>query len=149
MSIWQRTPDIEALNQRLENTLAGWIGIQIVEAGPNYLKGMMPVDRRTRQPIGFLHGGASVVLAETLGSIAGWLVLDPTKHLSLGLEINANHVRPAHDGIVYGVARPLHLGRTTHVWQIEVSDPDHRLISVARLTLAIRSGQELPEPHEE
>src|SRR5687768_7666861 len=98
----------------VENTLVEHLGIEFVEIGDDYLKARMPVDNRTRQPMGLLHGGASLVLAETLGSVGAYLCIDPTKQTCVGLEINANHIRGVSSGWVYGTARPLHLGRTTH-----------------------------------
>jgi 1,4-dihydroxy-2-naphthoyl-CoA hydrolase len=97
----------------------------------------MPVDERTRQPYGLLHGGASVALAETLGSLACYLTLNPDSHYNVGLEINANHVRGVREGLVTGTARPLHMGRTTHVWEIRVVDEKDKLVCISRLTLAI------------
>jgi 1,4-dihydroxy-2-naphthoyl-CoA hydrolase len=113
------------------------IGIRFTEIGSNFLKGTMPVDHRTKQPYGVLHGGASCVLAETLGSIASAMVIDSEKYLCMGLEINANHIRPAKSGIVTGIASPLHLGSSTHVWDIKIYDEGEKLICVSRLTVAI------------
>jgi 1,4-dihydroxy-2-naphthoyl-CoA hydrolase len=119
------------------NTMDVHIGIQFTELGTNFLKGTMPVDHRTTQPYGFLHGGASCVLAETLGSIASAMVIDSEKYLCMGLEINANHIRSAKSGIVTGIASPLHLGSSTHVWDIKIYDEREKLICISRLTVAI------------
>ena len=113
------------------------IGIELEELGADYLSASMPVDERTRQPYGLLHGGATVVLAESLGSIASFLTLDPAREYCVGLEINANHLRAVRSGRVIGTARPIHLGKTTQVWDIRVGDEQDRLVCVSRLTLAI------------
>lgn len=138
MSIWKRRPELAQLNAHAENTLVANLGIEIVEAGEDFLRGTMPVDTRTRQPFGLLHGGASVALAETLGSLAGFLTLDdPTTQMAVGLEINANHLRALREGLVTGTARPEHLGRSTQVWSIRIEDETGRLVCLSRLTLAI------------
>ena len=113
------------------------LGIELIELGPDFLKGRMPVNERTRQPFGILHGGASVALAETLGSIAANLVADRNKYRCVGQEINANHVRPKPDGYVIGIARPLHLGKRSHVWEIRIVDEQERLVCISRLTVAV------------
>jgi 1,4-dihydroxy-2-naphthoyl-CoA hydrolase len=120
-----------------KNTLAETIGLEFTEVGPDYLRGTMPVDHRTIQPYGLLHGGASCVLAETLGSVASAYVVDHSKFYCVGLEINANHVRGVKSGIVTGTARPLHLGASTHVWEIKIEDERGKLICVSRLTVMI------------
>jgi 1,4-dihydroxy-2-naphthoyl-CoA hydrolase len=120
-----------------KNTMAEHIGIQFTEVGPDYLRGTMPVDHRTNQPYGLLHGGASCVLAETLGSVASAYVIDHSKFYCVGLEINANHVRGAKSGMVTGTARPLHLGASTHVWEIKIEDEREKLICVSRLTVMV------------
>jgi uncharacterized protein (TIGR00369 family) len=112
------------------------LGIVFTEVGPDYLRATMPVDARTRQPYGLLHGGASVLLAETLGSSAGMLCVDEDS-IVVGIEINANHLRGVRDGRVTGTARPLHLGRSTQVWEIRIEDDGGRLVCVSRLTLAV------------
>lgn len=113
------------------------IGITISELGDDFLSGTMPVDHRTVQPMSILHGGASVALAETLGSLAANLVVDPQKNYCVGLDINANHIRAAKGGFVKGVARPLHLGSSTQVWSIEITNEDGKLVCVSRLTMAV------------
>lgn len=118
-------------------TIAEQIGIEFTEVGPDFLKGRMPVDQRTHQPYGLLHGGASCVLAETLGSVASALVIDQSKFICVGLEINANHVRSARSGYVTGTATPIHIGATTHVWDIRIVDEREKLVCVSRLTVAI------------
>ena len=120
-----------------KNTMSEHIGIEFTEIGEDYLKARMPVDHRTNQPYGLLHGGASCVLAETLGSIASALVIDQSAFICVGLEINANHVRGAKKGFVIGEATPLHLGKSTHVWDIKIHDEENRLLCVSRLTVAI------------
>ena len=113
------------------------LGLAFAEIGPDYLKCTMPVDQRTRQPYGLLHGGASVVLAETLGSIASVLVVDHNRYRCVGVEVNANHLRSIKEGLVTGTCRPLHLGRTTHVWEIRITDERQRLVCISRLTVAV------------
>ena len=113
------------------------IGIKIIEIGDDYLKGTMPVDDRTKQPAGLLHGGANCVLAETLASMGAYLVIDPSKNNAVGIEINANHIRSAKEGEVTGTARPIHLGKQTHVWQVEVTRDDGKLSCVSRVTMAV------------
>lgn len=128
---------LEHLNERFNGTLGEHLGMEFTEIGPDYLRIMMPVDNRTKQPYGLLHGGASAALAETVGSIASALVIDPEKRICVGMEINANHVRGVKEGYVHATARPLHLGATTHVWDIRITDDHHKLVCVSRLTMAI------------
>ena len=129
--------DIEALNKTGTATLVENLGIEFLEPQDGMLRARMPVDERTRQPMGILHGGASVALAETLGSTASYLKLDSKKFFPVGLAINANHVRSTRSGYVVATARELHIGRTTHIWEIEVTQ-NEKLICVCRLTMAIR-----------
>lgn len=117
------------------------LGIELTELGDDFLKGTMPVDERTKQPVGLLHGGASVTLAETLGSIAANLAVDQSGFYCVGLEINANHLRAVPNGTVTGIARPVHLGRTTHVWEIKISHGND-LICISRLTMAVLAKKE-------
>jgi 1,4-dihydroxy-2-naphthoyl-CoA hydrolase len=119
------------------NTIAEQIGIEFTAIGPDFLQGRMPVDHRTHQPYGLLHGGASCVLAETLGSVASALVIDQSKFICVGLEINANHVRGVRTGFVTGTASPIHIGATTHVWDIRIQDDKEKLVCISRLTVAI------------
>ena len=128
---------VEELAHLRNNTLAEQIGLEFTEVGPDYLRGTMPVDHRTHQPYGLLHGGASCVLAETIGSVASAYVVDHSKFYCVGLEINANHVRGVRSGIVTGTARPLHLGANTHVWDIKIEDDRGKLVCVSRLTVMI------------
>ncbi len=114
-----------------------YLGIKFTEIGENLLKATMPVDHRTHQPYGVLHGGASAALAETLGSVGSALVIDTEKYICVGLEINANHIRSVKDGEVTGVATPIHLGRSTHVWEIRITDKNEKLVCISRLTVAI------------
>ncbi len=136
MSIWKRNTDLERLNQGSANTLVEHLGIRYTEVGADFLRATMPVEPRTHQPMGLLHGGASLVLAETLGSLAGNLCVSE-HYCCVGLDINANHVRAKRDGVVTATARPLHLGATTQVWQIEIVDERRRLICTSRLTLSV------------
>jgi 1,4-dihydroxy-2-naphthoyl-CoA hydrolase len=136
--IWFRNNvEIADLTALGKNTMSEYIGIEFTEIGENYLKGRMPVDNRTNQPYGLLHGGASCVLAETLGSIASALVIDQSSFLCVGIEINANHIRSAKKGYVTGTATPLHLGKSTHVWDIKIVGEDEKLVCISRLTVAI------------
>ena len=136
--IWfDKELSIEKLKPLGPNTMASHIGIEWVEVGENFMKAKMPVDQRTNQPYGLLHGGASCVLAETLGSVASAMVIDHSKFYCVGLEINANHVRGVREGFVTGVASPLHLGSATHVWDIKIYDEKEKLVCVSRLTVAI------------
>jgi uncharacterized protein (TIGR00369 family) len=135
--IWETLPQLDTLNQRGQGTLIETLGIEFLEIGGDYLVARMPVDRRTLQPAGILHGGASVALAETLGSVGAAHCLDRSRKLGVGLEINANHVRSVADGFVFGTGRPLHLGKTTQLWEILIRDGKDRLVCVSRITLAI------------
>ena len=137
MDIWKQDIDLDTLNGWSNGTLMEALGIRITERGADFLRGTMPVDARTHQPYGLLHGGASVALAETLGSTAAMLTLDPAQEITVGLDINANHVRGVRSGIVTGTARPLHIGRTTQVWEIRIENEDGALVCVSRLTMAV------------
>ena len=137
MAIWKQPPDLDRLNGASAHTLMEVLGIRFTAAGDDWLRGTMPVDARTHQPFGLLHGGASVALAETLGSSAALLTLDPTQELAVGLEINANHVRGVRSGIVTGTAKALHLGRSTQVWEIRIENEDGALVCISRLTMAV------------
>jgi 1,4-dihydroxy-2-naphthoyl-CoA hydrolase len=138
MSIWFdpsiTVPQLQAL---VPGTMGGAIGLELTEIGENFLKARIPVDERTIQPYGLLHGGASAALAETLGSVGSAFVIDQTQYYCVGLEINANHIRGVREGYVYGTATPLHLGKTTHVWDIRIVDEREKLVCVSRLTVAI------------
>jgi 1,4-dihydroxy-2-naphthoyl-CoA hydrolase len=136
-SIWRRPVTVEALNESMHGTLGEVLGIVVTDVGPDHICGTMPVDRRTIQPFGLLHGGASVALAETLGSLGASLSIDLEHQICVGQEINANHVRAARKGTVTGTARPLHLGARSQVWDIRIVDDAQRLVCVARLTMAV------------
>ena len=138
MSLWHSDEiDLQALTALGSASLPGHLGIEFTAIGDDWLKARMPVDARTHQPFGRLHGGASVALAETIASIAGTLTLDRMEKIVVGLEINANHIRPAKDGYVHGVAKAEALGRTTQVWTIRITDDDDRLVCLSRITLAV------------
>ena len=138
MSIWfQKINSVDELSKIGANTMAEFLGLKWVEIGDDFLKLSMPVNDKTRQPYGFLHGGASCVLAETVGSVASALVIDREKYYCVGLEINANHLRSVREGTVTAIAKPLHLGKTTHVWDIKMYDDKEKLFCVSRLTVAI------------
>lgn len=137
MSIWRQPVSADDLNQYQQQTLVTHLGIRYTEVGEDYLKAVMPVDARTKQPAGILHGGASAALAETLGSTGANLVVDRTKTLCVGLELNCNHVRAMREGEVTGTARPLHIGKTTQVWEIKITDEQERLVCVSRITMAV------------
>ena len=137
MAIWFADPTIDDARASHAGLLAQHIGIEFTEFGPDFLRGTMPVERHTQQPMGYLHGGASLVLAETLGSVAANYVVDRARQRCMGQEINANHLRPVSDGIVIGTARPFHLGARSQVWNIEIRDPKERLVCISRLTVAV------------
>ena len=138
MSIWfHKKISVDDLKGIGANTMAEFLDLKWQEIGDNYLKLSMPVNTKTQQPYGFLHGGASCVLAETVGSVASALVIDQEKFYCVGLEINANHLRSVSEGIVTATASPLHLGKSTHVWDIKIHDQEQKLFCVSRLTVAI------------
>jgi 1,4-dihydroxy-2-naphthoyl-CoA hydrolase len=136
--IWHRAVTVDELNAWEVETLGTTLGMRFSAIGPDWIEMTMPVGPRVHQPMGLLHGGASVALAETLGSVGGWLTLDPEQSVCVGLEINANHVRGVREGVVTGRAEPLHLGRTTQLWQIRIRDERDRLVCASRITLAVR-----------
>jgi 1,4-dihydroxy-2-naphthoyl-CoA hydrolase len=143
MSIWfKKDWDIEKLNELASNTMNDFIGIKFIEVGENYLKATMPVDHRTRQAYGLLHGGASATLAETVGSVGSVLVVDPEQYFCVGIEINANHLRSVKDGFVIATAIPLHIGMSSHVWDIKIIDKNEKLICVSRLTVYVVKKKE-------
>jgi len=137
--IWKRDFTIEGLDGISDGTLAEHLGIQYTDFGDDFITAKMPVDERTKQPMGLLHGGASVALAETLGSVAGVLCLDDSDKTIVGVEINANHLRSVTDGYVFGTVRPIRVGRTMQVWNIEIKDEQDRLVCVSRITIAVVS----------
>lgn len=136
-SIWFKARSLEELNALNEGTLAAQLGMEMTEIGRDFVSGRMPVDHRTAQPYGLLHGGASIALAETLGSLAAAMTVDSASTLVVGQEINANHIRAVREGHVTGTARPVHLGGRSQVWSIEVVDPAGRLVCISRLTLVV------------
>lgn len=137
MAIWFRDMTLDDINHLGRGNMIEHLGIEFYEIGPDFLKAKMPVDHRTHQPVGLLHGGASVTLAETLGSYAANFVIDPKHLYCVGQEINANHVRALREGWVFGVTRPLHLGRRSQIWEIQIEDEAERLVCVSRLTMAV------------
>jgi len=137
-NIWfKENPELKLINKACDDTMVTHLGIKIEEVGADFLMGTMPIDARTVQPQRRLHGGANCVLAETLGSIAANMVLDQSKYVAFGQSINANHLRPAARGIVKGVTSPIHLGRSTQVWEIIIFDEQERLTCISRLTMAV------------
>ena len=136
MSVWQKQFDLARLNQARENTLIRHLGIEFTEFGDDYICATMPVDQRTHQPMGLLHGGASVVLAETLGSAAATLAC-PEGFVCVGLEINANHIRAVRSGLVTGITRALHIGRSTHVWEIKMYDQEQKMNCISQITMSV------------
>jgi 1,4-dihydroxy-2-naphthoyl-CoA hydrolase len=137
MSIWFKNYHPEELNTLNEHTLMAHLGMTITEIGPDYLKATMPVDYRTVQPMGLLHGGASLALAESLGSIAATMTLDPEKQFCVGLEINGNHIRAVKNGFVIGITMPVHIGKKTQVWEIKIFNREEELVCISRITLAV------------
>lgn len=138
MSIWfRKSLTVSDLVPLGHGSLSEILGMEFIEIGPDYLKATMPVDHRTKQPYGILHGGASVALAETVGSIGSALLVDDSKYFCVGLEVNANHLRSVRQGIVTAIARPVHIGNKTHVWDIRIEDDNKKLICISRLTVAV------------
>lgn len=130
-------PQLEPMTGLGVNAMPGHLGIEFVECGDDWIKARMPVDHRTQQPFQRLHGGASVALAETIGSVAAGYCIDRSKFVGVGMEINANHIRPAYAGWVYAIARPESIGRTTQVWSIRIEDEAGKLVCISRLTVAV------------
>ncbi|WP_316816822.1 hotdog fold thioesterase [Pedobacter nyackensis] len=135
--IWFTNFSPKQLNDRPKNHMGAFLDIQFTQVDDDALTATMPVDERTHQPAGILHGGASVVLAETLGSVASYMCIDPEKYQAVGLEINANHLRPVKSGLVTGVCKPLHIGAKTHVWEIKIYNDKGKMNCISRLTVAI------------
>ena len=135
--IWQQPLDLTELNTRGNNTMVEYLGIKITEFGDDFMRASMPVDHRTKQPIGIMHGGASCVLAESLGSIAANYCVNNQTHYCVGLDINTNHIRAVKTGIVTATAKPFHLGKSTQVWHVEIHTDTQQLVSVTRLTMAV------------
>ena len=137
MSIWSVQAALENLNSFSRNTMIEHIGIEFLEIGDDYIKARMPVNHRTIQPLGFLHGGASVALAETLGSVAAYLCVDASQKTCVGLDINANYIRSVTSGFVYGIVRPIHIGGSTQVWEIRITNEQDKLVCISRITMAV------------
>ena len=136
MSIWKNPISLEEIAQFSKNTMVEYLDISITEVGDDFIKASMPVCAKTHRPMGILHGGASVALAETIGSFAAYMAAPPGKHC-VGLEVNANHIRSVKSGLVYAVARPMHIGRSTQVWDVRITDEDDRNVSISRITVAV------------
>ena len=137
MGIFKTNMTVDSLNKWSANTMAERLGIEFTAIGEDYLEARMPVDHRTHQPLGLLHGGASVALAETLGSVAATLCVDATKQFCVGLEVNANHIRSARDGFVRGITKPIHIGKKTQVWETRISTTEGDLVCISRITMAV------------
>lgn len=137
MAIWFKEITLEDLNRFGKNTMSEFLGIQFIEIGDDFLKATMPVNERTRQPIGILHGGANVALAETVASTAANSVIDVNQFFCVGLEINANHIRSVKEGLVTAITTPLHLGRSTHVWEVKMFDEQKKLTCISRMTASV------------
>jgi 1,4-dihydroxy-2-naphthoyl-CoA hydrolase len=146
MRIWRVETTLEAINAGSAQTMMRPLDILFTEIGDDFIRGTMPVDDRTRQPLGLLHGGASVALAETLGSMGANLCIDPSRSVCLGQDINANHIRAVRSGLVTGTARPLHIGGRSHVWSIEIVDAAGALACISRLTMAVLSKRPPASP---
>ena len=137
MAIWHKEYSIEALNQRSHGTLADFLDIHFTEIGDDFLVAHMPVSQKVKQPIGIVHGGANVVLAETVASTAANMVVDIENFYCVGLEINANHIRSVREGVVRAIAKPFHLGRSTQVWHIELTDSQGKITAISRMTASV------------
>jgi len=137
MSIFKANPTPETLNKMFTNTMVEHLGIECILIGDDFIEAKMPVDRRTHQPLGLLHGGASVALAETLGSVAATCCIDMATQYCVGLEINANHIKSVRSGFVFGIAKPIHIGKKTHVWEIRITNEAKEIVCISRITMAI------------
>lgn len=137
MGVFQEGITLEQLNKLSSNTMAERIGIEFTAIGNDYMEAKMPVDERTQQPLGMLHGGASVALAETMGSVAATCCVDTTRQFCVGLDINANHIRSVRSGYVKGITKPLHIGKKTQVWEIRILNEKEELICISRITMAV------------
>jgi 1,4-dihydroxy-2-naphthoyl-CoA hydrolase len=138
MSIWKTKATPEFLNQRNAGTASDFVGIVFTEVGDDFVKAEMPITQRVKQPLGIMNGGISCLIAETVGSTAANFAIDITKQFCVGLDINTNHLRPVSEGKVIATARPIHLGRTTHVWSIEIHNEQRKMVSINRLTMAVK-----------
>jgi 1,4-dihydroxy-2-naphthoyl-CoA hydrolase len=141
--IWYGNPVPKDLEWMNENTLADSLHIRVTEIGDDFIKGTMPVDGRTKQPFGLLHGGASVALAETLGSIASWLVVNPELFIGVGIEINANHIKAVMSGIVTAVCKPIHVKGRNHIWEIKIYNDKSELTCISRFTCSIVAKEKM------
>lgn len=137
MAIWQVEMSLSILNLRSKNTMAEHLGIDFIEIGDDFLMAKMPINERTKQPIGIMHGGASCVLAETVGSTAANCAVDISRFYCVGLDINTNHIRSIREGFVIATAKPFHIGKSTHVWGIEIINEKKQIISINRLTMTV------------
>lgn len=137
MSIWKNKPTIEILQQMSKGNMLTHIGIEFIEVGDDFIKAKMPVDYRTHQPLGLLHGGASVVLAESLGSSAGSFCVNTPDEYVVGIEINANHIKSVRSGFVIGIAQPIHIGKHTHIWSVKIKNEQEQLVCISRITLQV------------
>jgi 1,4-dihydroxy-2-naphthoyl-CoA hydrolase len=137
MGIFKTNMTVDSLNKWSANTMAEQLGIEFLTIGEDYLEARMPVDHRTHQPMGLLHGGASVALAETLGSVAATMCIDGTKQFCVGLEVNANHIKSVRNGFVKGISKPIHIGKKTQVWEIRISTTEGDLVCISRITMAV------------
>ena len=137
MNLWHQPPSLDQINRSHAGTAVSQLGIEFTDIGESHLAARMPVDARTRQPAGLLHGGATMLLAETLASCAAWQTIERTKTDAVGLKINANHVRAARDGWVHGRVTAIHTGRSTQIWEVRVTDDKERLVSIARVTISL------------
>ncbi|MEB2785462.1 hotdog fold thioesterase [Algoriphagus persicinus] len=135
--VFSQKPSLDQINQNGRNTITDHLGIVFTEFGDDFLSATMPVDERTKQPMGLLHGGANVVLAETLGSVASSLTIDLEKQICVGLEINANHIKGVKSGLVTGITKPIHIGKSTQVWEIKITNEQGQLCCISRITMAI------------
>ena len=142
MGIFREGVTLDTLNNFSRKTMAERIGIEFTAIGPDFLEAKMPVDERTHQPFGMLHGGASVALAETMGSVAATCCVDTAKHFCVGLDINANHVRSVRQGFVKGITKPLHIGKKTQVWEIRIVNEQEELVCISRITMAVLEKKE-------
>lgn len=142
-NIWHRQPCLSAIKKMCENTIDNYLGIEIIDVGDNFLSGRIPVNSNTAQPFGIIHGGANIVLAESLGSIASAHVINSETEICFGQEVNASHVRPVSSGFVTGTASPIHLGKRSHIWQIELKNDENKLSCFVKLTMAIKKRAEL------
>jgi 1,4-dihydroxy-2-naphthoyl-CoA hydrolase len=137
MSLFNSNVTLESLNQLSANTMVSHLGIEFTRLGDDFIEAKMPVDSRTQQPLGLLHGGASVTLAETLGSVAATCCVDQATQYCVGLDINANHIKSVKSGYVFGITKPIHIGKRTHVWEIRIVNEQNELICISRITMAV------------